>query len=445
MLHKSFWIDGIGRPSFPSLKGSVVADVAVVGGGITGLVTAFMLKEAGLKVVLVEAGSIGGGVTGHTTAKVTYAHGLVYQSLISYLGVRNARLYADSNAMALDWIASLSRRFDCDFHRSDSYIYVGDNFGRLESELSAVRMLGLPAVLVDDPPLRLIGKGALRYANQGRFHPMKFLIGISSLIGKGVIFENSRAKAIEEGVVKTENGEVKAKKIIVATHYPVFDDNNYFLKLFPWRSYVLAMKLKEPFPDCLFYRDDYPFHSFRTYNDLVIFGGEDHRTGQVSDTSERYRRLLDFARSNFSVKSVEYRWSTQDNLTPDFVPFVGSKGKGIFVASGFQGWGMTNSVVAAFVLSGSVVGKKSKWAGIYDVSRGMSFRAFPNMIRENAGGLGHFVKSRFVKGRKCTHMGCRLTWNDAENSWDCPCHGSRFSADGKVLHSPAIEPLKEKD
>jgi glycine/D-amino acid oxidase-like deaminating enzyme/nitrite reductase/ring-hydroxylating ferredoxin subunit len=494
----SLWLATTDTTDFPQLTDSLSVDVAIIGGGISGITTALLLKEQGAKVAIIEARRIAASVTGNTTAKVTSQHGLIYDHLVSQFGMEGAQAYADSQQAALEKIASLVEEngIDCDFTRTNAYVYTEDEaeLERITAEVEAATKLGLPASYVETTSLPFEIRGAIEFANQARFHPRKYLLALAGKIpGDGsYIFEKTRALNIEEEDktcrVTTDKGVVKAGKVVVSSHFPFYDPAMYFARMYPKRSYVLGCRLSEKAPEGMFITSEAPFHSFRsnpleTGGEIWMVGGENHKTGQGGDTREHYRNLERFARERFSVEAIEYRWSTQDNVTVDRVPYIGKASAGsehLFVATGFGGWGMTNSTVSAIILSDLVLGRENNWSSLYDPARFKPLTSAKDLVVENVDVAKHFVGDRLSvkdadsvpdlkegEGRvvelddekvaicklaggaihavsaTCTHMGCIVAWNGAEKSWDCPCHGSRFNYDGMVIQGPANKDLEK--
>lgn len=495
--HVPLWIDTTPGTDYPPLAGSFgPVDVAVLGGGITGITTAALLRDAGLSVAVIEAGRIVSGVTGHTTAKITSQHGLIYKDLLSRFGEDLARLYGDANEAGKEQYAALIARrgIDCDFTRKSAYTYAetSEDLERVAAEVNAAKRLGLPASFIENPPLPFSTRGAVQFINQAQLHPRKYLLALADqLVSEGChIFEKTRALEIKEGnicEVLTDRGPVKAMKVVVATHFPISDPAFYFARMYPKRSYVLGAFLDGPAPDGMFYSTTTPFHSIRTHlvggRELVLIGGQNHKTGHGGSTIEMYRKLEKFARENLRSQSIEYHWSTQDNVTIDSVPYIGRLGPNysqVFVATGFGGWGMAHGMVAALLLTDLILDRPNAWAELYDPNR-LKRVGSTKLITENVHAVQHLVFSRVFSpdsfrieeleprdggiirhklgqvavakdsdgtvhtlSPSCTHMGCILSWNDAEESWDCPCHGSRFTAGGEVLHGPAQKPLEKK-
>ncbi|HEV7808007.1 MAG TPA: FAD-dependent oxidoreductase [Solirubrobacteraceae bacterium] len=494
----SVWIETApAQRAFGRLERDVRADVAVIGGGIVGVTTALALQEAGADVVLLEANRLGHGVTGHTTAKVSSQHGMIYARLRSRFGAGAARVYGQSNEAALRWIAERVRRdaIDCDFRRRPSYAYIISESARSQArdEAQAALQAGLPAAFVDSAPLPYAVAAAVRFDGQAEFHVHRYLLAlVERLVAGGCrIFEHSRAVDVdtdEDCVVKTPGGRVIAEQIVVATHYPFLDRSLAFARVHPQRSYAIVCRIHGTPPEAMFISADGPTRSVRSIRvggeELLLVGGEGHRTGTGGDTEQRYRRLEAFAREHWDVRAVEYRWSAQDNTTVDGLPYVGGltpTADRVFMATGFAKWGMTGGTAAALLLCDLVLGHDNVTARLYDPNR-LHLRASATaLVKENAETGLRFVGDRIVKsGRRpiedlrpgegdivrlggesvaghrdddgalhavsatCTHLGCRVRWNRAERSWDCPCHGSRFTPDGDVLQGPAVHRLELK-
>jgi glycine/D-amino acid oxidase-like deaminating enzyme/nitrite reductase/ring-hydroxylating ferredoxin subunit len=482
---------------FPQLDEHVHADVAVIGGGIVGITTALLLQEAGADVVLLEARRLAHGVTGHTTGKVSSQHGMLYARLRSRFGAEAARTYAHANETALEWIAERVRgdAIECDFRRRSSYAYVTSASARSQAqdEARAAIEAGLPATFVEAAPLPVPLAAAVRFDDQAEFHARKYLHALASTLADGGcrIFEDSHAVEVDAGrhcVVKTPGGRVTADQVVVATHYPFLDRSLAFARVHPQRSYAILCQIAGTPPEGMFISADGPTRSIRAVpvdgEELLLVGGEGHRTGTGGDTEERYRRLEAFAREHWDVRRVAYRWSAQDNTTLDGVPYVGRlspiSGR-VFMATGFAKWGLTGGTAAALVLSDLLFGREHPWAGLFDPNRLTLRASVPRLVKENAVAGLRFVGDRITKrgsrsiedlqhgegdivrldgekvaghrrddgtlvavSTRCTHLGCQLSWNSAERSWDCPCHGSRFSPEGEVLQGPAVRELERK-
>lgn len=458
----SLWADTAPRRAeLPRLARDAEVDVAVIGGGIVGLTTALLATRAGATVALVEADRVGNGVSGYTTAKVSSQHGLIYERLRSNLGPDAARLYGQINEAALTWIAEQveGAGIDCDFRRRASYVYApaGSDRDEIDAEARAAALAGLPSRRVAETPLPYPVAAAVRFDDQAEFHAGKYLAGLTDeLVARGcAIHERTRALGVDEGrrcIIETDaGGRLLADRVVVATHYPFLDRSLAFARVHVERSYAIACRIAGAPPDGMFVSGAGPTRSVRAApvdgEELLLVGGESHRAGAGGDTEQRYRRLERFAREHWDVRSVEYRWSAQDGITLDGVPYAGRitpRSRRIVVATGFAKWGMTGGTAAAAVLAESLASDvRSPAAELLDPWRTTVRASLPTLLRENATVGLHFVGDRLAKrsAPRCTHLGCKLDWNSAERSWDCPCHGSRFAADGSVLEGPAVEPL----
>lgn len=489
----SYWIDSTGATYYPSLDSDLWVDVAIVGGGIVGITAATLLKRAGKKVAVIEAKSLAAGVSGHTTAKITSLHRLIYADLIEKLGKDKARLYGESNEAAIALVAKLveEEQIDCDFSRQSAYTFaeLPKDLHKVEAEAEAAIQLGLPASLVRETSLPFPVAGAVKFDNQAQFHVRKYLLHLAKNIpGDGsFIFENARVEAVEEGSpceVKTSRGIVKANNVIVATNIPILDQGLFFAKSYPKRSYIVAARIDpDRAPQGMFIGANENYRSIRTTpyegGSLLLVGGEGHKTGAKTDTEQCYLNLETYARDRFGIDSFEYRWSTQDMVSFDRLPYIGKLtplNDRIYVATGFSLWGMSRGTMAGMLLSDLILGVENPWAELYDSLRATPFLS-QTSIKENMDVATHWVGDRLkgltsslsevgrgegklitVEGQKvaayrddtgnlhavsavCSHLGCIVNWNSAEKSWDCPCHGARFNCEGKVLHGPAIADL----
>ncbi|MFB5663884.1 FAD-dependent oxidoreductase [Alteribacillus sp. HJP-4] len=495
----SYWRETNKFNRFPSLKEEIKSEIAIVGGGITGLMTAYRLALHGAKPVVLEASSLTNGTTGHTTAKITAQHGQIYDELIGTFGEGRARQYYESNIKAKEYVEKIvnENRIDCDFQLQDAWLYTETIKGKqqLLKEKQAYDKLGIKSELKHECPLPFPVEAALKMPDQAQFHPIKFLTWIvQKLEAAGVrIFENTPVLHLEKGdpvkIITKGPGSVLAEKVIVTSHFP-FDDLKgfYFSRLHPERSYAIAVRTEAPLPDGMFLSVGQPSRSFRWTSSngekLALIGGENHKTGKGPNTMDHFEALKGFAGKHFGIQSIESRWSAQDLTTLDKVPYVGRMTAGdnhIFVATGFNKWGMTNSVNAAMLLSDIVSAKYNRYEELYDPGRNASLKSSGTFVKENTDVAVQFVKTHAERGNKsvedvepgegavvnldgrragayrthegdlqlidttCTHMGCEVEWNEAETSWDCPCHGSRFTTKGEVLEGPANLPLKAID
>lgn len=434
-MHKSFWSDSVEMPHFKSLQHDEATDVLIIGGGICGILCAYFLEQANVKYILLEADRIGGGTTKNTTAKITSQHGLIYSKMIKEFGREKAGLYLQANEDAITRYRELCRDTDCDFEEKDAYTYTLTDREKVTDEVRAVNSLGFHAEFFEKTALPFPVKGAIKMPGQAQFHPLKFLAEIS----KGLnIRENTFVKGIDSHTAITDKARVTAKKIIVTTHFPFINKHGgYFVKLYQHRSYVIALK---DAPDINgMYVDEAPNGmSFRNHAGLLFIGGGDHRTGKHGGNREE---LCDFAKRFYPNASEEYTWAAQDCMSLDGLPYIGRYSAGtpdLYTASGFNKWGITSAMVAASLLTDLVTGKENKLEKVFSPQRSIwrpqlavnGFEAVFNLLTPSV--------------RRCPHMGCALKWNPAEHSWDCPCHGSRFTKDGKLIDNPAQKNAKVK-
>ncbi len=484
--------------AFPSLIGTERFDVAVVGGGIIGLTAAYILQKRGLSVAVIEARTVGSGVTGQTTGKISLSHGLIYNKLIKRIGQEKSRLYVDANKAGLEFIADVieSEGIGCDFHRDFSCVYTDDEnkIGRIEEEVEVGRKLGIDVEFSDSLNASFPLKAAVVYKDQAYFHSQKYINGLAKLFvrGGGKIFEDSRVEKVKSNrhsEVHTNSGKIEAEKILIATHFPISNKGLFFSKMSPFRSYLLAARLDNGLPDGMYINAERPVHTIRKHvtdsgECYLITGGQNHEVGHDSDTVWKYLQAEQFARDYFPVESIAYRWSTQDNHPIDDIPFVGYHSfasDSLFVATGMNGWGLTNGTAAGLILSDLITEQDNPWKKVFDSTRiksvvskkyfELNFHVMKNFTKDYTSkkrkrgidelpkGQGDIVEKdgkdtavyHDESGKKhcvspvCTHLGCKINWNNAEKSWDCPCHGSRFDADGEILHSPATKGLKKRD
>jgi glycine/D-amino acid oxidase-like deaminating enzyme/nitrite reductase/ring-hydroxylating ferredoxin subunit len=495
----SFWVATTPETSYPALQDGVTADVAVVGAGITGITAAVLLKRAGKTVALIDSKRIVRGATGYTTAKVTSGHGASYMKIRKAFGAEGTRVYAEANEAALGRIARFVEEdsIDCDFERRPNYVFAesDEEVAQLRQESEVERQAGLATSVVDETPLPFAVAAALRLDNQAQFHPRKYLLALAETIpGDGShVFEESRVRSVKHGEpceVRTEQGSVRANDVILATHLPILDRGLFFTKAYPHRSYAVAAPLGEASdPQGMYINTGTPTRSIRTLRDrdriFIQVGGNGHKTGDEDDTPARYDQLEDFLREHWpGAGEVEYRWSTQDYMAHDSVPYVGRVQHGsrhIFAATGYSKWGVTNGTVAAMILSDAILGGRNAWADFFDSTRLPPRAALGSFLKENAAAGFHFFADRAsgadratveglgagegaivrIRGRKtavyrdtegslhglspvCQHLYCLVDWNPAERTWDCPCHGSRYCGDGRAIEGPTTKDLKRR-
>ncbi|MBQ9993479.1 MAG: FAD-dependent oxidoreductase [Clostridia bacterium] len=410
------------------MRGDIKTDVLIIGGGMAGLMCAHMLKEAGVDYLLCEANEICSGITKNTTAKITAQHGLVYHKLVRRFGTEKARMYLESNLRAVEEYHRLCADIDCGFETRDSYVYSLDNSDAIEREIAALSLIGYNADFSECRELPFGVSGAVRFPAQAQFNPLKFIAAIAANLN---IRENTAVREMIGNTAVTDYGKIEAKSVIVATHFPFINKHgSYFIKMYQHRSYVVALENVAPIDGMYVDKDDKGM-SFRSYEDKLLLGGGGHRTGKQGGA---WRELRDFARRYYPDASEVCHWATQDCMTLDSVPYIGrysSRTQDFYVATGFGKWGMTSSLVAAEILCDMVRGKRNEYAEVYSPSRTMIRPQLALNAFEAVSGIVMPSKKR------CPHMGCALKWNKYENSWDCPCHGSRFSAQGKLIDNPA--------
>ncbi len=432
----SYWQSNVIMKAFPRLDGNITKDVLVIGGGMAGVLTAYMLKGAGVDCALLEAEVVANGTTKNTTAKITSQHGLIYDKLIREFGVKKAALYLKANEGALGEYRRLCRDIDCDFTERDNYIYLTEDAEKLKKEKRALDRLGFEAELKDSLKIPIRNAGAIKFPRQAEFHPLKFLKAITEDLP---IYEHSRVRELkrtEGGITAvTAGGEVRAKRVVAATHFPFINKHGaYFIKMYQSRSYVLALE-NAPELDGMYLDGSGKGLSMRNCGGLLLLGGGGHRTGKKGGG---YRELYYWARRLFGEAKVRYSWAAQDCMTLDSVPYVGRYSSGtenMFVAAGFNKWGMTGSMVSARLLTDLLTGKDSPYSEVFSPSRTVLRPQLISNVFESTVGLLTPTSPR------CPHLGCALKWNADERTWDCPCHGSRFTENGELIDNPATGDL----
>jgi glycine/D-amino acid oxidase-like deaminating enzyme len=444
---RSLWLEGRAAPARPPLDRDIGADVVVVGAGIVGLTTALLLEREGMEVAVLEMRHVAAGATGYNTAKLSSLHGLTYTQLERGVGRDKARLYGEANEAGIARVFELADELgiDCDLARKPNYTYAedADDVGELWREASLARELGLPASFVEELDLPFPVAGAVRFEDQAEFHPVKYVDGLAAAL-RGQLYEDTRATGVGSGRVNTARGpRVSARHVVVATHLSFLDRGLYFARCHPERSYVVAGRSADP-PAGMYLSTESPAHSIRAHGDWLLVGGESHKTGQA-DAAERYERLAAWARERFGLEP-ELRWATQDQMPVDDVPYVGRHdllSSNLWVATGFKKWGLAMGTAAGELLAAQVAGREHRWAGLFDPNRLRPRASAGELVKENANVAYRFAADRvFKRGNpRCTHLGCLLDWNGAEETWDCPCHGSRFTAAGEVIEGPAVRAL----
>ena len=423
----SIWAE-TALPHFPTLQGDKQTQVLIIGGGMAGLLCAYHLKAAGVDTILLEAGHICGGVTQNTTAKISAQHGLVYHKLLQQLGRERAKLYLQANLAAVSAYQQLCKDIPCHFENQNAFAYSLENREILEQEVHSLHLLGYPASLKEELPLPFQTAGAVKFRQQAQFHPLEFVTHIAKEL---TIYEGTAVRRLDGRTAVTDTGRVRAEKVIIATHFPFIKfHGSYFLKLYQHRSYVLALE-NTNFPGGMYIGDGNHSISFRRYGDLTLLGGGGHRTGKPS---RGWEKLSHLASAAYPQCREVARWATQDCMSLDEVPYIGPCSKhmpGVFVATGFNKWGMTGSMVAAQLLTDLILGKDNPLADIVSPARSILKPQLAVNAAESTLNLLRPTRPR------CPHMGCALRWNPVERSWDCPCHGSRFDEKGNLINNPA--------
>jgi len=433
---ESIWVKEMQRKSFEALQGDIKTDVLIVGGGISGILCAYMLKKSGIQCILVEADRICNGVTENTTAKITVQHGLIYDKIINKYGVKSAIQYLKAQQDAINFYSEQCRHIDCDYKHADAFVYSVSNLYNIESEAKAYERIGLNADFCQDINLPIEIKGALRIKNQAQFNPLKFCFALADESDELNIYENTKVLEILKDGAITNKGKISAQKIIIATHFPFANKyGGYFLKMYQHRSYVLALENAD-IPNGMYVDENIKGLSFREYGGMLLLGGGSHRTGKKGGNWEELRS---FADKNYPKYKEVACWATQDCMTLDGIPYIGQYSRSlsnVYVATGFNKWGMTSSAVSAKILSDIILAKRNDYAEIFSPSRSILHPQLAINLAETT------VNLLTPTAPRCPHMGCALKYNRHEHSWDCPCHGSRFTEQGKLIENPATDDKK---
>ncbi len=495
-LPRSFWLASTDSTDYPSLNNDLSVNTAIIGGGMAGILCAWYLKAEGLDTAILEADRIVQGTTAHTTAKITSQHGLIYHKIEQQRGSDLARQYAEANEWAITEIKKISENnnIQCEYTPQSAYVYTQEdkNIRKVEDEVKTASSLGIKASYIHEIPFPIPIKAGIKFEKQAQFHPRKFLLPLAEkLCREGVkIYENSRVVSMDihnPYTLTTNNGiRVTAENVIIASHYPFYNKHGmYYSRIYTERTYIIAIRAHDKYPGGMYINAEEPSRSLRycknDNDEMILVVGENHKTGQGKDMDRHYWALADFAEKIFSVKAIPYRWSTQDCMTLDGIPYVGqfsSDTPGLYIVAGFEKWGMTNSVASAIILKDLILRGESPWQEVYNPSRKNLTGSVKHFVVENLDVAKHLIGGKIVKktedekvksgegniaevDRKrtgayrdnngnlhlvnttCTHMGCELNWNSAELSWDCPCHGSRFTYTGEIVEGPAVHPLSK--
>lgn len=494
-----FWRTSVDIPSYPALNTDIDVDVAIVGGGISGVTAAYLLAQAGLHIALIEADTVLGGATGHTTAKLTAQHNLIYYELIKHVGRQKARLYYETNQAAIDFVDETAKRhgIDCAFMREDAYVYaVTEKYAdKIDKEFRAYQALGIDGAVMDSIPLGIKIQNAIQMRNQAQFHPLKFLYGLLSTLGDNRvdIFEHTVATGIENGetpIVTTRSGpRIQAKHVLSCAHFPFYDGMGmYFTRMYASRGYVIAGASDKSYPGGMYISAETPSISVRSVDidgePCVLISGADHRTGEGGDVLDHYKELETFGKEVLELRDVKYRWSNQDLFTLDNIPYIGklsASHPNVFVATGYKKWGMTTGIAAAHLLRDMVVNRENAAQWLYTPQRFYADPSLRHFFSNNITVAAHLIGGKmdtsdlgpddvdkeegtvidyrgeragayrdkdgtlYVVDTTCTHLGCELHWNHGDRTWDCPCHGSRFHFTGEVVEGPADKPLRRLD
>lgn len=494
----SYWLDSVKNNnfSFSNLDTDIDVDVCIIGGGITGISTAYMLSKAGLKVCILEKDKIAHHATGNTTAKITSQHGLFYDYLINTFSSDFAKGYLDANQEAISNMKNIidNEKIDCDFEYQDNFVFTNDEseVSKIKHEVTAVNSLGFNAELVNDIPLPFPILSAIKFPNQAQFNPLKYVHGLCKSImnNSGKIFENSKVYDVkrENDLYKTytKDNVVTSKYVVLATHYPIINAPGfYFLKMYQEASYIIGVETNSELFNGMYINTKSPISSFRTANyngkRLLLIGGSEHKVGTNEDLSNCYTNLENFAKSLYPDAKVLYKWQTQDCISLDKIPYIGEFSTimpNMYVATGFKKWGMTTSNVASNIISDKILGKSNKYEEIFlstrfnpikngtefvdmlkQVSTSLILDKFKipdetlNSIKPDEGKIIELENTKlgvyrdingkfFVIKPVCSHLGCELSWNNLDKTWDCPCHGSRFTYTGKSMYDPSIKDLE---
>ena len=496
---RSLWFETEKTAKFKSLDNNIETDVCIIGAGIFGLTSAYYLSKKGLNTVIIDRNEIAHGVTGHTTAKITSQHGLIYKYLIDSFGLEMAKQYLEANEEAIKNIETIikNEQIDCDFEKQNSYVYTTNEneIVDIKNEITALHSLGFESEFTTQTSLSFEIKGAIKFSNQAQFNPIKYSNGLSQKIieNNGKIYTNTTIYSIEKDtecyLINTEKNTIKAKYVILATHYPFIDRAGYyFLKMYQSTSYTIAVDTHEKNLDEMYINPKPPIYSYRTakFNDknLLLVTGSDYKTGTKQDLKASYKNLENEVKKYYPKSEILFRWNTEDCISLDKIPYIGEFSKlmpNIYVGTGFNKWGMTSSNVASKIITDMILGKQNKYEDVFKSTRlepMKNHEELKNMLSETA---KSFVIKKLevpkqeninletdsstiieINGEKigiykdtngkifpvkviCSHLGCLLSWNNLDKTWDCPCHGSRYDYMGNLLYGPGVLNLEKRN
>lgn len=433
-MTKSIWTKGVQLPHFESLKGNKKCDVLIIGGGMAGILCAHYLKNAGVDAIVAEARSVADGTTKNTTAKITSLHSLIYSHLVLTYGKEKAQMYYNANEEAIREYKSLCENIECDFEVKSAYTYSLKSRALIEREVRCAEDIGAACSFSEKAELPFEIKGAVKFPHQAQFNPLKF---ISAIVKDLNIFENTFVKKIENGAAITDHGAIEAEKIIVCTHFPFLNKHGaYFLKLYQHRSYVTAFE-NVPTLHGMYVDEAMKGMSLSSYKNVLLIGGGGHRTGKEG---EAWLGIEKLAEEYYPLAKENCHWSAQDCMSLDKIPYIGrysNRTPNLYVATGFNKWGMTHSLVAAKLLCDMVQGIKNDYSELYSPQRKI---IHPQLF---VNGIETTINLLSPTTRRCPHLGGALKWNKHEHTWDCPCHGSRFSKEGELIDNPAMKNIDQ--
>lgn len=485
--------------NFESLNKNISTDVCIIGAGIFGLTCGYYLSKSGLKVCILDKNDISTKTTGHTTGKITSQHGLFYTYLVETFGNKFAKDYLFANEEAIRNIKNIIDIEDikCDLESESSFVYTTtkSDISKIKQEVDCVNSLGFPANFVTKTSLPFKIYGGIQFKNQAQFNPIKYSSGLCNSIikGNGNLYTNTLVNDIkrvgDNFITISDGGKIESKYVILASHYPFINfPGMYFLKMYQATSYVIGIDSNKSFFDGMYISSSYPVYSFRTANykgkKILLLGGSNHKTGNSVNYKETYYALEGYARKLYPDCKILFRWNTNDCITLDKIPYIGNFSNlinNLYIGTGFNKWGMSTSNVAANIICDSILGKHNSYSYLFDSNRlnpiknrtelknmisesinSFALRKFKHStlnlenISNNSGGIVEINNKKvgiykdlsgnlFAVNPICSHLGCLLSWNDVDKTWDCPCHGSRFDYKGKILYGPAIKDLEIYD